>query len=183
MILVVDNISSKLEDLRAMLTKLRVRYQVIRYDSILALDDFDGVILSGRGVSLPDSNKFNARIIRYAQEKDLPLLGICYGGEVIATAFGGSLTKLSKRIDGYLEVKIGRKNSLTLHRDSFTVYCKRRFQIGTLPKELVPLSSSTISPNEIVKHRKSNIYGLQFHPESSHDDGQFILQNFISLTT
>ena len=182
MILVVDNLSGKMSDLRQMLNTLEVDYEVKRYDSKVCLDDFNGVILSGRRLSSPDTNRFNSRIIRYAESRDIPLLGICYGGEVLATTFGGSLIRLDKRIDQFVNIRVNLGNSLTQDRRSLDVCCRRRLQISHLPDKLIPLSSSKLSVYEIVKHRHKDMFGLQFHPESSNDDGRFLLQNFISMT-
>ena len=181
MILVVNNLSGKINELKNMLKKLGVDFEVRRYNTDIDPRRFSGIILTGRATHISDTNRFNSRIIRKVEEVNIPLLGICYGGEIVATTFGGSLIRLDESVDGFLEIEIKKENKLTQGRNSLEVYCRRRFQVAHLPDQLMSLSGSKKSSNEIIKHRDKEIYGLQFHPEVSNRDGQFIMENFLRL--
>jgi GMP synthase (glutamine-hydrolysing) len=179
MLLVVDNISSYFNDLLASLKKIDAEHEVRRYDNLDSFD-CDGIILSGRMNSTKSMNVANMRLVRSAYENDKPLLGICYGAEIIALTFNGSLRKMDERVIGERSVNIHKNNALT-EMKRLEVFESHGYYISRLPKGFESVASSDECEHEIVMHYKKSIFGTQFHPEVS-KDGLEILSNFVRLT-
>jgi len=180
MLLVVDNGSSTLQELESALQNLRVNYRIMRYDQPLTLSDYSGVILTGRSSPSDAINRANIKLIKDSMLHQKPLLGICYGAEILALAFGGSLSKLKERIYGYNTVYVKKANPLT-EQHKLQVFESHIFIISRLPSSLETLAYSESCENEIIAYRESPLYGLQFHPECSGEDGLYVLKNFVKL--
>jgi GMP synthase (glutamine-hydrolysing) len=182
MLLLVNNISSYFDDLQECLRKIDSRYVVKRYDELdgFSVSNCDGIILSGRTGVVKEMNISNMQILRSAYREDKPLLGICYGAEITALAFNGSLSRLGERIVGDNEVMIRNHNLLTAKK-SLNVFESHGFQIARLPDEFRCIADSRNCKYEMIEHEKKRIFGTQFHPEVS-KDGVEILRNFSHLT-
>ena len=125
-------------------------------------------------------NVANMRLVNLAYENDKPLLGICYGAEITALAFNGSLRRLNDRIIGDHTINVKKNNSLT-DKKTLSVFESHGYYIAHLPQEFEGIADSTSCNYEIVAHSKRQIFGTQFHPEMS-KDGLEILSNFVKLT-
>lgn len=135
-------------------------------DSLKALDhDFDLIILSGSS-RFPIAYNLDilAPEIRLVRESSVPLLGICFGCELIAVAFGGTLRDLGEKQKGISTITVTDSKELFCGIETFEVYEGHRWAIDQLPETFKTLALSSFGP-EIVKHRTRPIYGFQFHPE------------------
>jgi GMP synthase (glutamine-hydrolysing) len=108
-------------------------------------------------------------------------LGICYGAEIIALTFGGSIYRMDDHVRGTITVNILKPNSLIPDRTSVNVYENHRYSVAKLPKDFVSLGSSSLCKYEIFSHIKKRIFGTQFHPEKSDRDGFALLSKFMQL--
>jgi GMP synthase (glutamine-hydrolysing) len=182
MLLLVNNVSSYLDDLKECLNKLGALYTVRKYDELNgnSIKNYDGVILSGRTNNAKELNVSNIQIVKAAYNDDKPLLGICYGAEIIALTFNGSLRRLNERIVGENEINVNEDNMLT-NRKSLNVFESHGYYIARLPEEFTCIADSSNCKYEMIEHRKRQIFGTQFHPEVSRE-GMEILRNFINLT-
>lgn len=141
-------------------------------------NDFDlkGIILSGGAHSVYD-NKIN--FDRKWVELDLPILGICYGHQLIASLFGGEV-KESKPEYGKEEMDIIVQSKLFNEVDKkSTIWMSHRDTVKTLPKKFIQTARTSGSDNTAIENSQLNLYGIQFHPEVSHtESGIKILENF-----
>jgi len=138
-----------------------------------------GFILSGGPASVYASNAPMAP--SYVYESGLPVLGICYGMQVIAKQLGGQVKPGEKREYGHAVMHISAVDSplFTGLEESTTVWMSHGDKIGDLPPEFSSLAHTENSPNAVIGNQK-NIFGLQFHPEVAHTpEGKTILKNFI----
>ena len=186
-ILVIDNLSPFTPDILDCLNKLGVTYICKRFSEVDNSDDniennhYDKAILSGRPKNCREINIINSKIIKHYFENDIPILGICYGAEIIALTLGGTLSRMNCNVQGTIVVNVSKPNGLIHNRKSVTVYESHRYCVSKLPEGFGSLASSRYCKHEIFSHRRKKIFGVQFHPEKSGDDGIVLLSNFIKL--
>jgi len=180
-VLIVDNLSPFTPDILNCLGKLDIPYVYKKFSEVSDSDlaACDKVILSGRRKNSKEINAANSKIIRRCRDVDKPLLGICYGAEIIALTFGGSIRKMPAHIQGATTVLMLGQNPLTHRKDSISAYESHSYCVARLPTGFKSLARSQYCEHEIFASGK--IYGTQFHPEKSGNDGLAILQNFSKL--
>lgn len=181
-ILVVDNLSPFTPDILACLGRLGAKYSYKKYFEIKDedLESCRHVILSGRRKNDKETNAANSKIIRRCHDGNIPLLGICYGAEIIALALGGSIRRMPSHVHGQIDVST-RDSPLTSGKSSISVYESHGYCVARLPAGFVPLASSKYCQHEIFAHESKRIYGTQFHPEKSGPDGLDLLARFAKM--
>ncbi len=138
-----------------------------------------GFILSGGPASVYEPNAPLAPA--YVYEKHLPVLGICYGMQVITKQLGGEVTPGTKHEYGHAVMHISQEDSPLFAGlpESTPVWMSHGDKIEEMPPGFAALAYTENSPNAVIGN-KNNIYGLQFHPEVAHTpEGKTILQNFV----
>lgn len=112
---------------------------------------------------------------------NIPILGICYGLQVLVKEFGGKVEKSSKREFGPSNFKILKNDILFEGIPKETkVWMSHSDRVQKLPKGFFAIGESENSPYCAIKNYDGSIYGLQFHPEVSHSEyGKEILVNFL----
>jgi GMP synthase (glutamine-hydrolysing) len=138
-----------------------------------------GLILSGGPASVYDFNapKISHRIF----ELNIPILGICYGFQLISRLLGGAVEKSEKREFGLAKINILEKNKLFLNLpDNFFVWMSHSDKVIKLPENFIPLASTENTEFAAACNTQRNIYGVQFHPEVYHTEfGNEIIKNFL----
>ena len=138
-----------------------------------------GFILSGGPASVYEPKAPLAQVDIY--DTHLPILGICYGMQVLTHQLGGQVTTGTKREYGHAILHADVENSplfanLPL---SLSVWMSHGDQIIQLPPDFKSLAHTENSPAAVIGN-SNNIFGLQFHPEVVHTpQGKTILQNFL----
>ena len=153
------------------LTKLK-KYQNIR-----------GIVLSG-GPSTVTKKKFQS-IPKEILRKKIPILGICYGLQLIAKLFGGKIRSLKKKRE-FGRAYIFKKKSSLLTKNFFsskqTVWMSHEDAVVKLPKKFKVVGSTKESKLTMIENTTDKIYGVQFHPEVTHtENGKQIFKNFLFL--
>ena len=122
--------------------------------------------------------------IELIQKSSTPILGICYGCELIAVAFGGTLADRGEgsQLRENVCVKTDIADSLFMGREEFLVYDAHRWSIDVVPESLSVLASSEHGP-EVIKHKTRPVYGFQFHPEKMLDEtfGDELFNSFLKI--
>ena len=137
------------------------------------------IILSGSPFSLEQANAPQPAYSIW--EMNLPILGICYGMQLIVSHFGGKIQNQTKREYGQAILQIKKSHSLLegLALEE-KVWMSHGDTISELPSDFVVLASTSNAPYAVIAHKNLPIFGLQFHPEVVHTpNGKTILQNFI----
>lgn len=182
-LLVIDNLSPFTPNILDCLNKLQANYICRKYFEMDISNNiqFDKAILSGRQRNSKEINVINSKIIKYCFEYDIPILGICYGAEIMALTLGGAICRMDSGIHGTISVTISRQNLLIHDKESVSVYESHKYCVSRLPQEFDSLASSNYCKHEFFSHRKKKIFGTQFHPEKSGNDGFTLLSNFLAL--
>jgi GMP synthase (glutamine-hydrolysing) len=142
-----------------------------------------GIILSGG----PNSVNFK-KTLKPSKEifsLDLPILGICYGMQLLAKEFGGKVIKSNKKEFGDSKFTIKRKSKLFEDiqiKKEHKVWMSHADKVNCLPKNFIEVGQSTNSKIAAFENKNKNIFGIQFHPEVTHTStGKKILKNFVDI--
>ena len=150
-------------------------------EKIKADKSIKAIILSGGPSSVyaedaprPDSGIF---------QLGLPILGICYGLQLIAAEMGGQVDPAARREYGRAELFIDEDTELFFEVDSPTVvWMSHGDHLTEAPPGFSILAHTENSPIAAIGNAEKNIYGIQFHPEVHHTvEGKQILHNFLYL--
>ena len=152
-------------------------------NKIKSYKNIKGLILSG-GPSTVTSIKFQS-IPEEIFKKKIPVLGICYGLQLIAKIFGGKIKPSKKRREFGRAILLKKKSSLLTKNflnSKRNVWMSHEDAVVKLPKNFKTIGSTKNSNLTIIENSKNKIYGVQFHPEVTHTDkGQQIFKNFLFL--
>uniref|UniRef100_A0A075HL58 GMP synthase [glutamine-hydrolyzing] n=1 Tax=uncultured marine thaumarchaeote KM3_72_A09 TaxID=1456261 RepID=A0A075HL58_9ARCH len=138
-----------------------------------------GLVLSGGPTSIYDDGSPHCDPAIFSS--GIPILGICYGLQLIVDFYGGKVRRSEKREYGKTEIR--REHSSELFKgldDKIVCWMSHSDTAETLPKDFTILARSNNSPAAAIQRVGSQIYGVQFHPEVSHTPrGQEILRNYL----
>ncbi len=183
-ILIIDFGSQVTKLIARRIREFGVYSEIITPEKLQNLKDFNkikGIILSG-GPSTVTKYKFQT-VPKKLFSKKIPILGICYGFQLIAKLHGGKIKATKKRREfGRAAISEKRKSPLTKNffQSKKNVWMSHEDAVIKLPKNFKIVASTKDSRLTIIENRKKNIYGVQFHPEVTHtDNGNQIFKNFI----
>ena len=136
------------------------------------------IILSGSPFSLLDPN--SPRPSEMIWSLGLPLLGICYGQQLIADHFGGTIERHTNREYGRAVLKPSLPHPLLEGIPAGAeVWMSHGDSISRLPEDFQALASTATVPYAAIGHLSRPVYALQFHPEVVHTpQGKTLLANF-----
>jgi GMP synthase (glutamine-hydrolysing) len=141
-----------------------------------------GIILSGGPLNVYEKDKFNfdKKILKLGK----PILGICFGHQILSKMLGGKVKKSNHREFGLAEIN-KRSNSLLTknffdNKNKNDVWMSHADQVSKMPKNFKIVASTKNSKLTIIEDAKSKFYGVQFHPEVTHTKkGKILLKNFL----
>ncbi len=138
-----------------------------------------GLILSGGPASVYGPGA--PRLDRELLELGIPVLGICYGMQLIATELGGKVEGAEVGEFGRSELTVREPGRLFAGLPTEqTCWMSHRDTVFSAPPGFTALASSTASPVAALENVERGIYGIQFHPEVVHTPyGQTILERFL----
>ncbi len=138
-----------------------------------------GLILSGGPSSVYESNA--PRIDPAVLTLDMPILGLCYGHQLIAQLVHGKVSRATCREYGIAEVNIDKAVGVLKGLDAReTVWMSHGDTVSALPSDFEILAHTESCPVAAYRNKQKPIYGLQWHPEVVHTKkGTLMLQNFV----
>jgi len=139
----------------------------------------NGVILSGGPESVHASSEVRASSSIF--DMDVPVLGICYGMQVMVHQFGGKITESDKCEFGYAKLKVTFARQLFKNLpDIQDVWMSHGDKVVELGNAFEVIAASENTPFAAIKHVKKPFYGVQYHPEVTHSQyGKELLSNFV----
>jgi GMP synthase (glutamine-hydrolysing) len=128
--------------------------------------EYDGVVITGSRASAYWDEPWIESLVEWtaaADERDLPILGVCFGHQVLAEALGGRVVDMGEYEIGYREVRrVADDDLLRGVPESFTVFTTHSDRVSDLPP-----GATLLAENDYGVHafRRDNAFGVQFHPE------------------
>jgi len=147
--------------------------------AVLQQEGVKGIIFSGGPSSVlseqapkPDMSIFEAH---------LPILGICYGIQLMAELLGGKVAKANTREYGPGTLHIQEECRLLMGvKSPSAVWNSHGDQLVTLPKGYTAVAATENAPFAVIADEERRFYGIQFHPEVAHTaEGMKIIKNFL----
>ncbi len=179
-ILIIDFGSQYTQLIARRVRELNVYCEIHPFNHVPELTpNIKGVILSGSPSSVRDENApaIDLKKIR----SQVPLLGVCYGAQLLAQQNGGEVTASRIREYGRAHLKSIEKNELMkgIPVDS-TVWMSHADTISKIPNNFEIVAGTSDVKIAAFKIKDEPTYGIQFHPEVTHSsDGKKLLQNFL----
>ena len=186
-IILIDNYDSFTFNLYHYLSSLKVKVDVIRNDQITSNEilkrKYNKIVISP-GPGNPDQSGNCLKIVKSLYKK-IPILGVCLGHQIIGQVFGSKIVQAKKLMHGktskIISKKVGILKNLPKSFEA-TRYHSLIIDKKTLSKHLEITAESKDGLVMGVQHKKYNVHGVQFHPESIKTKlGIKILKNFIRL--
>lgn len=145
---------------------------------------FEGVkaiILSGGPNSVLDEERpqFDTAWL----DRDVPILGICYGMQLLAQHYGGEVARSTRREYGRAGLRLVESSPLTEgipESEPTQVWMSHGDHVDKLPEDFVTIGASESLPIAAMAHTTHPMYALQFHPEVAHSEhGTKLIENFL----
>jgi GMP synthase (glutamine-hydrolysing) len=136
-----------------------------------------GIIFSGgpKSVHVDGAPRIDPRVY----ELDVPVLGICYGAQLIAQQLGGDVARTGRGEYGRTQLTVIDPDSLLVRGDQ-PVWMSHFDSIVTAPSGFAVSASTPDAPVAVLEHAGRRIHGVQFHPEVVHTPhGQELLRRFL----
>jgi len=187
-VLIIDFGSQFTQLIARRIRELGIFSEIVSHKKInskkILLENTRGIILSGGPLNVYQNNKFNfdKKILKLG----LPVLGICFGHQILSKELGGRVKKSNQREFGL--ATINKVSNSILTKDFFNkknvsnVWMSHADQVSKMPTGFKIVASSINSKLTIIENSKNNFYGVQFHPEVTHTiKGKILLRNFLFL--
>jgi GMP synthase (glutamine-hydrolysing) len=138
-----------------------------------------GIIFTGGPASVygEDSPKCDSKIF----ELGIPVLGICYGMQLMAYTLGGNVAHAEKREYGTTDVSIDNSSKLFEGFENTNGFLMSHTDfVETVPNGFKNIGKTSSCPNAAMENEEKKLYGIQFHPEVNHSvNGTLVLKNFL----
>ena len=185
-ILLIDNYDSFTFNLYHYLSSLKTDVEVIRNDKINANEilkkKYKKIVISP-GPGNPNQSGNCMKIVKSLYKK-IPILGVCLGHQIIGQVFGSKIVQAKRLMHGKTSIITSKKIGILSKVPSkfeATRYHSLIIDKKTLSKDLLITAETNDGVIMGIQHKKFNIHGVQFHPESIKTRiGIKILNNFLN---
>ncbi|WP_420264696.1 glutamine-hydrolyzing GMP synthase [Candidatus Magnetominusculus dajiuhuensis] len=181
-ILVLDFGSQYTQLIARRIRERRVYSEIVPYNTpINKIKDFGakGIVFSGGPASIYEKD---APIVdKLIFELGVPILGICYGMQLIVHLLGGEVERAQRREYGRAALNMDNGTGLLAGlSEGSVVWMSHGDSVKTLPAWFQSIAHTSNSPHAVIADEGRKIYALQFHPEVAHtQEGSKILDNFV----
>jgi GMP synthase-like glutamine amidotransferase len=196
-LLIVDN-TKDLENakmtpkLLQILDDMKIEYEVVssRHEVWEQLErlgsdptHFSGMVLTGGPLCLSESTYISdlSKNILIFLETSLPILGICFGYQVMAAAYGADLEKMKQKKTGWQTVTHCVHPLFRGIPENIPMFQNHHDCVRLVPFGFTRIAWDDEGVVQAIAHRSKPLYGCQFHPEASDKYGKVVIENFITL--
>jgi len=188
MLAVIDNGSQYTHLIKRAFKYLKKEVEVFnaRGLSVEKIRDAEGFVLSGGPSSvLSGYEKINEEIIKrvFSGEWKKPVLGICFGHQLIAHVLGGKVGKGGRAEYGFTEIeRIGESTILKNMPERFRAWASHFDEVKRVPSGFRVVARSHACEVEAMENTEIRMFATQFHPEVWHtENGEQIFRNFLEV--
>ena len=187
-ILIIDFGSQFTQLIARRIRELGVFSEIISHKKVnsknILQENISGIILSGGPLNVYQNDKF--KFDRKILQLGTPILGICFGHQILSKELGGRVKKSNHREFGLAIINKVSNSILTKNffnkKNVSNVWMSHADQVSKMPTGFKIVASTKNSKLTIIENSKSNFYGVQFHPEVTHTlKGKILLRNFLFL--
>ncbi|WP_027003023.1 glutamine-hydrolyzing GMP synthase [Hugenholtzia roseola] len=179
-ILIIDFGSQYTQLIARRVRELEIFCEIHPYHHLPLIDEsVKGIILSGSPFSVHQND--SPRIDLAQWRKKIPILGICYGAQLMAHVYGGSVVRSEIREYGRAKIRpLAESGLLKGVSESSQVWMSHGDSIQSLPDNFEAIARTESIPVAAYQIKDEPTFGLQFHPEVTHSlEGKTILANFL----
>ena len=148
-------------------------------EEVMALQP-QGIILSGGPASVldPDAPKCREDLF----DLGVPVLGICYGMQLMGKTLGGQVAPAGKREYGLTAVSMDRSCALLSDMNELNnCWMSHTYQVVEMPDGFKAVAHTDTCPVAAMANEQKKLYGVQFHPEVTHtDNGMTLIEHFLT---
>jgi GMP synthase (glutamine-hydrolysing) len=182
MILIGDCGSNKTPEIRRIIDDY-VNCEVIPLMDIQQknLEKYEGIVLSGAPILLTEEKTdVYIQSTTWIKNIEIPLLGICFGHQLIGLHYGGIVKKMKEDRE-LQEIEIFESCALFDRLPEVIQMQEDHCEFVSVPQGFKLIASSDTCFNEAMAHHEKNIFGVQFHPEVSGLQGSLLIENFYKI--
>ena len=156
-------------------------YELVKY---INDSNIEGIILSGGPICLSNKTElknYSTNFTALIEFSNIPILGICFGYQVMCMAYGGIVDSLNDKVIGFEDITILNNSQLLKNLpNNLEVYQHHSDYVKEAPIHFNIISLNKNGRVEAIENIKKKRYGVQFHPENS-KYGYLILDQFIKI--
>lgn len=140
-----------------------------------------GIIISGAPILITETDITPyLQKVTWLKSIEIPVLGICFGHQLIGLTFGAFGSRMKEDRD-YQTIEIFEECSLFDKLPTEIEMLEDHCETISIPPNFILIGSSDACVNEAMMHQSKQIYGIQFHPEVSGNQGRILFDNFIRI--
>lgn len=191
MILIIDNGSQYTHLIKRNCRDMNYEAEIINnktsFEEIIAKKP-EKIILSGGPSSVyapEEKERVGMKVVQavFNKKLDVPLLGICFGHQMIAHVLGGKVEKGASAEYGITRISVDDEDLIFRGiPKEFNAWVSHFDEVKIMPPEFILLAHSKTCKIEAMRHKSRDIYSVQFHPEVWHtENGEKILEQFLKI--
>lgn len=181
-VVIIDCGSSKVPTIAGVLENLGATADIISPHQLpgIVSDLPAAIIISGNPALICDTGTAFLADFEVLRTVSLPILGICFGHQVIGMLYDAEVT-IGKEDRDPRRMEVLQVEPLFTGLSGDDEFQQDHIEEITLPRDFIHLATSSHCFNEAMMHPELPIYGVQFHPESSGSAGNALISNFLSI--
>lgn len=179
-ILIVDCGSSKVPAIEKALETEAQAFKTVKLTELVSVDGYQGIIISGAPILLTETahTPYLEKAAIIFKHTHIPILGICFGHQLMGIYHGAQVNRCKEDRD-FQNIVFPQPHPFISGTPGLVSFHEDHCECIGLPQGFQRLASSVICTNEAMMHDIYPWFGVQFHPETSGEQGHAMIANFI----